>query len=939
MLNKKWMVASLLIGNILLVAIAASSPMYSQAVLQRLLTQTLSSRLTDTNVYPGTITVKGSFSQSPSSGQGNLEHFRQAEEIIAGMPEKFELPLSQSVTQYATNSSQAVSLQNRDDAKKEKSLRLGFLSGLENHITLTAGRECSPELTKDGIMEVLVNERTLIEQDLLLNEVLEFSRLSGKDGSPVRVQVVGVFKNSSADDLYWTTAANSYSDFCFAPEALFRSVIADGDAPTASLNAIWTVMMDYRAMRGDRVSHILSTLAQYRAELKSLLRQDITSTFQALLEAYQPQASKLNITLSVLQVPIFLLLGAFIFMVSQQMLGMEQNEISVLKSRGAKKRHILSVYLEQSLVIGLISLCLGIPLGVLICQLLGASSAFLEFVQRKALSVELSPTSLFFALGAGVISIAAMVLPVFRYANVTIVAHKQRKNRKSGAPWWQKCFLDVILLAVSLYGLYSFENQKQAIAQRVLDGGALDPLLYGSSSLFMLGAGLLGIRLVPMVIRLIFALGKKWWSPALYTSFVRVLRTRGSQGFIMIFLVLTISMGIFNAEAARTINQNAERKIRYSTGADVVVQEEWPNNGGGGSSMAPGGLSTPEELIYYEPDYGKYNDISGVVSHTKVQTVNSASVSTDNGRVNNVQVMGINTKEFGETAWFQESLLPVHWYQYLNAISQNARAVLVSSNFQSTYGYQTGDIITYSNKDGKSIRGIIYGFVDYWPTYAPVVRTKNSDGLYTEKPNYLIVAHFSQLQSAWGVTPYQIWFKMADSSRPLYDFAEQTATKFTLFQDTQAQLTKLKNDPIYQGTNGILTVSFIVVLLLCCTGFLIYWILSIQSRVLQFGIFRAMGMSMREILSMLIAEQIFISGSSIGIGILVGRLTSRFFIPLIQIAYTSADQVLPLEVVSTMADSLRLFGVIAFMIALCMVILGILISRIRISQALKLGED
>ena len=393
-------------------------------------------------------------------------------------------------------------------------------------------------------------------------------------------------------------------------------------------------------------------------------------------------------------------------------------------------------------------------------------------------------------------------------------------------------------------------------------------------------------------------------------------------------------MGIFNAEAARTINQNAERKIRYSTGADVVVQEEWPNNGGGGSSMAPGGLSTPEELIYYEPDYGKYNDISGVVSHTKVQTVNSASVSTDNGRVNNVQVMGINTKEFGETAWFQESLLPVHWYQYLNAISQNARAVLVSSNFQSTYGYQTGDIITYSNKDGKSIRGIIYGFVDYWPTYAPVVRTKNSDGLYTEKPNYLIVAHFSQLQSAWGVTPYQIWFKMADSSRPLYDFAEQTATKFTLFQDTQAQLTKLKNDPIYQGTNGILTVSFIVVLLLCCTGFLIYWILSIQSRVLQFGIFRAMGMSMREILSMLIAEQIFISGSSIGIGILVGRLTSRFFIPLIQIAYTSADQVLPLEVVSTMADSLRLFGVIAFMIALCMVILGILISRIRISLSL-----
>ena len=44
-----------------------------------------------------------------------------------------------------------------------------------------------------------------------------------------------------------------------------------------------------------------------------------------------------------------------------------------------------------------------------------------------------------------------------------------------------------------------------------------------------------------------------------------------------------------------------------------------------------------------------------------------------------------------------------------------------------------------------------------------------------------------------------------------------------------------KNDPVLQGTNGILTVGFIVVLLLCTVGFLIYWILSIQSRALLFA--------------------------------------------------------------------------------------------------------
>ena len=37
---------------------------------------------------------------------------------------------------------------------------------------------------------------------------------------------------------------------------------------------------------------------------------------------------------------------------------------------------------------------------------------------------------------------------------------------------------DIVLLGVSLYGLYSFNNQKDLLAQRVLDGASLDPLLF-----------------------------------------------------------------------------------------------------------------------------------------------------------------------------------------------------------------------------------------------------------------------------------------------------------------------------------------------------------------------------------------------------------------------------------------------------------------------------
>jgi hypothetical protein len=326
-------------------------------------------------------------------------------------------------------------------------------------------------------------------------------------------------------------------------------------------------------------------------------------------------------------------------------------------------------------------------------------------------------------------------------------------------------------------------------------------------------------------------------------------------------------------------------------------------------------------------------DSSGILSY-------SGNVSISGGKsIKNAQLMGIHTKDFGETAWFKESLLPYHYHEYLNAISQDPSAILVSSNFRDLYDYEVGDVLHYTSSEYGSSRGVIYGFVDYWPGYAPVTVTKGSDGLYKETPNFLVVAHLAHLQSTWGVTPYQVWIDAEDSTQFIYDHAAQTETKYAYFQDAAAQLLDMKNDPIFQGTNGILTIGFVCILLLCSIGFLIYWILSIQSRTLQFGIFRAMGMTMREIFTMLINEQIFITGVSIGVGVLVGVLTSKLFVPLIQIAYSSADQVIPIEIVSESSDYVRLFAVIGVVILICMAILGVLISKIKISQALKLGED
>ena len=79
--------------------------------------------------------------------------------------------------------------------------------------------------------------------------------------------------------------------------------------------------------------------------------------------------------------------------------------------------------------------------------------------------------------------------------------------------------------------------------------------------------------------------------------------------------------------------------------------------------------------------------------------------------------------------------------------------------------------------------------------------------------------------------------------------------------------------------------------------------------------------------------------SALIIGGIVGEVSARLFVPLIQLSYTAADQVLPLLVVMQVRDYVNLYGMLGFMIILVLIILSVYVSRIKIHQALKLGED
>ena len=215
-----------------------------------------------------------------------------------------------------------------------------------------------------------------------------------------------------------------------------------------------------------------------------------------------------------------------------------------------------------------------------------------------------------------------------------------------------------------------------------------------------------------------------------------------------------------------------------------------------------------------------------------------------------------------------------------------------------------------------------------------------SEGEIVTKDNYLVVANLSQVQEGFDIRPYQVWLKTNETDAEFfYEWAAENNYKYTSVESLQSNLADIRTDTLFQGTNGILTLSFIIILLLCGVGYLIYWILSIRERELLFGVFRAMGMRKNEILHMLINEQIFSGILSIVFGAGVGLVASRMYVPMIQIAYAAEKQVLPQSLITDSADMVKLFVVIAVMLCICIAVLIRNIAAMKITNALKLGED
>lgn len=925
LLAKRWMNLCLLLGSILLIATVVSFPLYQSAACERMLQDEFRSDMANQGRWPAMLSL---LTVSKKDRQGTA--IRRMEELMAGLGEQLGVQVKETLYYYLLNAQEVHSAMNRTD-RGDQSLRLGTLSGLPEHAGMLSGEMFSEKgLTEDGSIEVVVSQAGMVKLDLLVGETILFDNLKDAEGRPLKLYVKGVFAEGSGDDFYWQVKPDEMENVCLMQTDLFRQMFTGENAARYTITCRYLPLLDYESIRSDQVAP-LAEATRFLTEESDFRSTTDRPDYQDILENYLSKQGRIRATLLILQVPVLIMLGAFLFMISGQMYEMERNEISVIKSRGSSGGQIFRLYLYQSVFLALTGSLFGIPLGAAFSRVLGSARSFLEFEDSGSLQLVFTRETWGYAAAAMAVSLCIMALPAIKHSRVTIVKLKQQKALKKKS-WWETIFLDVILLGLSLYGYYSYHKNQELLTKSVLMGEPLDPLLYISSSLFIVGAGLLFLRLQPFIVQLIYLAGKRFWRPASYASFLENRKNGRKQQFIMLFLIMTISLGMYHATVARSILQNARENAEYLDGADIVIREVWPE------LQDENGVGTGN---YLEPDVTKYIELDWAASYTRVLYDEHGYIGESKSSRQEITLMGIHTKEFGEITWLSPDLTKKHYYEYLNELAVAKDGLLVSEAFRSRLGMKEGDTLTCYNSQGLGVTGKIVDFFDYWPGYTPATTVVNPDGTVSVGDNYLVVTHYDLLRRLWGVAPYEMWLQLKEGydSRDVVAWIQENDVRVRKFTDKMADVKSAVEDPLLQGTNGVLTMGFIVTILLCGVGYLIYWIMSIRSREMIFGVLRACGMHKGELFHMLMNEQIFSGVFSVFAGIGIGKLASAMFVPILQQAYAASNQVLPMKLVVNASDMLRLYGVIAGVMVVCLLVLILLLLKMNVAKALKLGEE
>ncbi len=942
--NQRMLMLCLLLGLVAAVGLLSSIPLYADAAQNRLLQGELQTADPASETEAATVRPPFAFLwRYIGAWHGNVtwDTYRPVDTYLAEQaPAIVDLPLETQVRHIATDNMRLFPSEDAAFVPDEPLLwaSIGFVSGMEAHVQLIEG-EFPVEGASGDPVEILVSRQTA---DLLGLQVGEQYTLlaTGQAGAQIAVRIAGVWQAIDASDPFWFYQPDSFDAVLLTSENAFvNQVVPALEAPVAT--AVWYQVYDGSRVRPATVNRLLENVAVVEARVTVLLNNTTLDVSPVpALESYGQSASLLTLVLTIFSLPVIGLVAYFISLIAGMVVRRSQSEIAIMRSRGISRRKIVNLYLLEGLVLSGLGLAGGLMLGRWMAQLMSRTHTFLDPTiltsnGGESMAIVFTPTSLAYALVGVALTLVALLIPALLAAQHSIVTLRWEQARSLLAPVWQRYFLDLILLVPPFYGWYQLAKQGTITLGSGGNDPFSNPLLFLVPVLFCFSLGLLFLRFFPLLMKLLAGLSA--WLPAttLLLTLRQLARSTTQYAGPLLLLTLTVSLATFTASMAVTLDSHLWDQVYYQVGADVNLAELGESTEETETVTLPGQDTTSDTTSEDEPLWlflpvSEHLTVPGVEAASRVGDY--SATANIGGRQQAGQILGIDRVDFPGVAFFRpdfaynESL-----GELMNRLAVASDGILVSSSFLAQQGLTVGDplrLTVGAAGDYAEVSFTIVGSLGLFPTLYP------QDGPF-------FVANLDHIHNALGGTyPYDVWLATdpAADSDAIVEGVRDLGLVVVTDRDARETIAAEQTRPERQGLFGLLSVGFIAAAALTVIGFLVYAVVSFQRRFIELGMLRAIGLSTRQMAAYLAGElaALILTGVALGSGL--GVWASTLFIPYFQVGSDKTALVPPFVVQVAWQQLGVILIIFGAMFVVAVAVLAVLLTRMRVFEAVKLGE-
>jgi putative ABC transport system permease protein len=934
--NHRLLMLCLLLGLVIAVGLLSSVPLYADAVQNKL----LQGELTEA----GTVRPPFAFLWRYAGvwhGSITWDAYTPVDAYLSEQaPSMLDMPVEFQTRHVATDKLRLFPTEDAAFIPDEPLMwaSVGFVTGLDEHIQLVEGG--FPVENQPGeAVEILIPQKIADTLGLQVGErYILFA--TGQDGTQIPVQVAGVWQPVDLADPFWFYQPDAFDEMFLTSESAFvQQVLPAFETPVAS--AVWYQVFDGSLVRPASVNRLLEDVATVEARVAVLLDNAALEVSPvSALESYGRSSRLLTLVLTIFSLPVIGLVFYFISLIAGMVVRRGQSEIAIMRSRGIARRRILGVVLLEGLLIGGLGLAGGLVLGKWMAQLVSQTRTFLDPTlltgrTAESLAIVFTPTAFGYALAGVALTTIALLIPALTVSKHSIVTLRWEQARRLLAPFWQRYFLDVLLLAPPLYGWYQLDRQGTITLGAGGNDPFANPLLFLVPVLFCLSLGLVLIRLFPLLMRTLAWLASWVEGTTLLLTLRQLARSSAQYMGPLLLLCLTVSLATFSASMAVTLDDHLWDQVYYQVGADLNLAELGENTQEEEGLVLPGQAGATEGESENEPQWlflpvSDHLSVPGVQAAARVGDYDATAQT--GGRQQAGRILGIDWDDFAQVAFYRPDFAynePLNGL--MNRLALATDSILVNSGYLAQQGLVVGDPLRLNvgaAGEYADVSFTIVGALDLFPTLYP------QDGPF-------FVANLDHIHNALGgAYPYDVWLA-TDAAVPgetVVEGVRDLGLVVVTGRDARERALSEQTRPERQGLFGLLSIGFVAAAVLTVVGFLVYAVVSFQRRFIELGMLRAIGLSAGQMAAFLTGELAVLILIGVLIGTVLGVWASALFIPYFQVGSGKTAHVPPFVVQIAWQQLGTIWAIYGVMFIISVLVLAVLLIRMRVFEAVKLGE-